>query len=75
MKKIVFSQHSLDKIEILRKHSIIIDKGFIEDAVLSPDSNETGYKGRIIAQKKLDENHVIRIVYCHRHSFGRRRKR
>ena len=63
MKNIVFSNHSIDKIEILKKHQIFVDKEFIMDTVKHPDSVHTGYKGRIIAQKLLDENHIIRVIY------------
>ena len=63
MKRIVFSQHAVDKIEILKKHKIFIDKELIENAILNPDSIDSGYKGRFVAQKMLDENHVLRIVY------------
>ena len=63
MKNLVFSQHALDKIEILKKHQIFLDKELIENAVLNPDSIDSGYKGRFVAQKILDEHHVLRIVY------------
>ncbi len=59
MKKIVFSQHALDKIEILRKHKTFIDKEIVEKSVTNPDSIESGYKGRFVAQKILDKDHVI----------------
>lgn len=63
MKKIVFSQHALYKIDILRRHRIFVDEKLIENAVVNPDKIESGYKGRSVAQKTLDENHVMRIVY------------
>ncbi len=63
MKKIIFSQHALNKIDILRRHQIIVDEKLIENAVVNPDKIESGYKGRFVAQKILDESHVIRIVY------------
>ncbi len=63
MKFIVFSLHAIEKIKILRKHNISVDKKFIENAVANPDKVESGYKERIIAQKMLDKNHVLRIVY------------
>ena len=63
MKFIVFSLHAIEKIEILRNHNITIDKKFIENAVVNPEKVESGYKGRTIAQTKLDEEHVLHIVY------------
>lgn len=63
MKKIRFSDHSLFKIEILKKHGVIIEKSFVKEVILSPDKTEEGYKGRIIAQKRLDKTHILRVVY------------
>ena len=63
MKKVKFSDHSQLKIELLKKHGMVIDKEFIKNAVLKPDRVEKGYKERLVAQKKLDRDHVLRIVY------------
>ena len=63
MKKIIFSEHALFKIELLKRHKIKINKQFIENVVTNSDKTDQGYKGRIIAQKKLDTNHVLRVVY------------
>ena len=63
MKNIVFSKHALDKIEILKKHKIIIEKKLIEETIIKPDSIDIGYKDRLVAQKTLDETHVLRVVY------------
>lgn len=63
MKKITFSHHALEKIEILKKHNVeftIIDA---EKTIISPDSVESGYKNRKIAQRFIDENHILRIVF------------
>lgn len=58
-----FRKNALDKIEILRKHKIFIDKKIIENSVANPDNIKSGYKGRFIAQKILDKDHIIRVVY------------
>lgn len=63
MKKTRFSDHSLFKIEILKKHGVIIEKSFVKKVILSPDKTEEGYKGRIIAQKGLDRTYTLRVVY------------
>jgi hypothetical protein len=63
MKEIIFSKHALLKIEILRAHGIIIDQEFVRKALTHPNKIERGYKGRFIAQKKLDDDHVLRTVY------------
>ena len=63
MKKILLSDHALAKIELLKKHNVEVDKRFIKNTVLYPDKTEQGYKRRFIAQKRLDDNHVLRVVY------------
>ncbi len=44
MKKVKFSDHSQLKIELLKKHGMVIDKEFIKNAVLKPDRVDKGYK-------------------------------
>ncbi|MBK8552142.1 MAG: DUF4258 domain-containing protein [Ignavibacteria bacterium] len=61
--KIFFSNHVLTKIEILKQHGIEIEKEFIEEIVEDPEKLEAGYKNRLVAQKRLDESHVLRVVY------------
>ena len=63
MKEIIFSKHALLKIEILRAHGIILEEKFLKNALKNPDRIDRGYKDRFIAQKKLDHDHVLRIVY------------
>lgn len=60
---IEYSLHSLSKIEILKSHGINISKELIENTIKFPDKVETGYNGRLIAQKIIDDFHVIRVVY------------
>lgn len=63
MKEIIFSKHALLKVEILKAHGIIFNQEFIRNALTHPNKIERGYKDRFVAQKKLDEDHVLRIVY------------
>ena len=58
-----FSEHAKSKMEVLKRHGVKIDKKFIEQTVIEPEKLEPGYKDRMIAQKKLDEFHVLRVVY------------
>ena len=60
---IEFSLHSLSKVEILKNHGINISKKLIKNIIEFPDKVEIGYNGRLIAQKTVDEDHVIRVVY------------
>lgn len=63
MKEIRFSEHSQLKMEILARHNVIINPEFIIKTVRSPDKLETGEANKRIAQKQLDENLVLRVVY------------
>ena len=60
---IEFSKHALLKISVLEAHGIKISKEMIEDVVLFPDKTEKGYKDRLIAQKRYNDEHVLRVVY------------
>ena len=61
--EIEFSAHSLIKIEILWSHNFDLSKEIVEDIVRFPDKIDAGYQDRLIAQKALDETHVLRVVY------------
>ena len=63
MKQIVFSGHAEVKFGILERHGFPIAKDVITSAMESPDIVEEGYRRRKIAQKAIDEQHVIRVVY------------
>ena len=61
--EIEFSPHSLLKLEILKSHGLDISKEFVENSIRVPDKIVTGYRGRLIAQKAINSDHVLRIVY------------
>jgi hypothetical protein len=63
MKSINFSKHSLEKIKILRESGIMVGKEMVKKTIYSPEKLEKGYKGRIVAQSKMDEKHVLRVIY------------
>lgn len=63
MKEIRFSEHSRLKIDVLASRGVDINLDFIIDTVRSPNKLETGEENKLIAQKRLDENLVLRVVY------------
>ena len=63
MKKIKFSNHGILKIQLLKDHGIQVHESFIREMIKSPGKVEKGYRGRLVAQKGLDERHVLRVVY------------
>ena len=60
---VTFSKHAEWKFEVLGRHGIIIEKKTVEDAVTKPDLLQKGPKEIMIAQKVLDEEHLIRVIY------------
>ncbi len=61
--EIEFSLHSLLKIKILRSHNFNLSKEIVEDIIGFPDKIDVDYQDRLIAQKNLDDTHVLRVVY------------
>ncbi len=69
MKEIRFSDHAQLKLEVLASHEISIDQNFVIETVRSPDKLETGEVDKLIAQKRLAENLVLRVVYREFNAF------
>jgi hypothetical protein len=67
VKEIIFSSHAENKFAILRRHGFHISRDAILLALEGPDKVDHGYKERKIAQKVIDENHVIRVVFEEQH--------
>jgi len=63
MKEVRLSDHAQLKMEVLANHGVIIDADIVIETVRSPDKLETGEDDKLIAQKRLDENLVLRVVY------------
>ncbi|MBI5057632.1 MAG: DUF4258 domain-containing protein [Nitrospirae bacterium] len=63
MVDIKHSDHLLLKIDILKAHGIDLSLEKVDDIIRFPDKIGTGYKNRLIAQKRLDDEHVLRVVY------------
>ncbi len=69
MKEIRFSDHALLKMEVLASHEVTIDPDFVVETVRSPEKLETGEEDKLIAQKGLNENLVLRVVYREFNTF------
>ena len=62
-KKIVYGNHAEEKFEILRRHGFLVSKKQVRETLRKPDKIEEGFRGRKIAQCKISEKHVLRVVY------------
>ncbi|MGA9381216.1 MAG: DUF4258 domain-containing protein [Phormidium sp.] len=69
MKEIRFSDHALLKMEVLASHEITINQDLVIETVRSPDKLEIGEEDKLIAQKRLNENLVLRVVYREFNAF------
>jgi len=63
LKRIVFSGHAENKFAILKQHGFAVSRETVRSAVRNPDATVVGYRGRNIAQKVIDQTHVIRVVF------------
>ena len=63
MGEIKFSNHAILKLQVLKEHGITVHEDFVREVINSPDKVEKGYRERLVAQKGLDEKHVLRVVY------------
>ncbi len=58
-----FTQHAKEKFKILKEHKFIITKNQVIDAINKPDFIDRSRHPLLIAQKKLNAAHVLRVVY------------
>ena len=58
-KKIVYGSHAEEKFELLRKHGFVVSKRQLQ----RPEKVEEGFRGRKVAQRRISEKHVLRVVY------------
>lgn len=63
MKEIRFSNHAQLKMEVLANHGVMIASSFVIETIRSPDKLEARDENKLIAQKRLDTNSVLRVVY------------
>ena len=61
--KIELSDHAKEKMKILRSHGIKISEDQIKEVVMHPQNILSAWEGRFIAQKDMDESHILRVVY------------
>jgi hypothetical protein len=61
--KITFSKHAKLKFVDLAEHGFKITKEQIEDALNNPEGVIKDEKDRLIAQRAIDETHIIRVIY------------
>ncbi|MCH8067971.1 MAG: DUF4258 domain-containing protein [Candidatus Marinimicrobia bacterium] len=63
MKKVKYTNHAKLKFKILKSHGFIIDHKQVDETLLNPDKVIQQSRGRLIAQKRITDIHVLRVVY------------
>jgi hypothetical protein len=53
----------MEKLSLLRLHGVYISDDQIRETLQYPDKVLIAWEGRSIAQRILDEKHVLRVVY------------
>ena len=61
--KIYFTKHAEEKFEVLAKHSFEVSKRQVIDTLELPDIIDQSRSSLLIAQKKIDQKKVLRVVY------------
>jgi hypothetical protein len=62
-KKIVYGTHAEEKFEILKRHGVVVSKRQVRETLRKPEKVDEGFRGRKVAQRKISEKHVLRVVY------------
>ena len=60
---IVFTKHAKEKFEILKRHRFLVSEKQVLKAIKNPDLIDYSRNPLVIAQLKIDKNHVLRVVY------------
>ena len=60
---IYFTKHAQDKFDILEKHKFFVSKEQVIEAIENPEEIDRSRLPLLIAQKKFDKLHVLRVVY------------
>lgn len=69
--EIVFSSHADEKITLLETKGFSVTKNQVIECLQKPDKIDPGYKDRKIAQRVIDDSHVLRVVFEEREDVRR----
>ena len=61
--KIGFSKHAREKFAVLKRHKFSVSRKQVLETVLHPDLVDHSRWPLLIAQRTIDENHVLRVVF------------
>ncbi len=58
-----YTKHARYKFEILARHGFPVTEQQVADVLLRPDRVIPQSEGKYIAQKRIGESHVLRVIY------------
>ena len=58
-----YTRHARYKFEILEQHGFPVTEQLVADTLATPDVVVEQSGGRYIAQKRITERHVLRVIY------------
>lgn len=61
--EIRLTKHAKDKFALLKKHSFSVTKKQVTDTITDPDLIDHSRAPLHIAQKTIDDTHVLRVAY------------
>ena len=61
--KVAFTSHARQKFQILKRHNCTITEEEVKKTVEEPDSLKVGRRGRVIAQRIVGKEHLLRVIY------------
>lgn len=61
--RIIYTRHAQDKFAILKRHGFELTPEQIEQTVLDAEWVEQQPGGRLLAQRAINEHHVLRVIY------------
>lgn len=60
---IIFTQHALQKFGVLERHGFIISEEQVLATITNPHKIDHSRSPLLIAQRKIDSTHLLRVVY------------
>ena len=63
MTRVTYTRHAEEKFELLKRHGFEVTRKQVEETLTSPDMMISQAKGKMIAQKRISERHVLRVIY------------
>ncbi len=60
---IILTKHAKYKFEVLKRHKFLISENQVLKTIEKPDLIDKSRYPLLIAQRKIDKNYVLRVVY------------